>query len=101
MTTMKLSKSGNAVTIVDDQGNVYMAAVKAIQMLLNKQLNGGLLIMSRMPNKIPPGKFKISPLFDPLGLAEKGKTQEMGDPLNMDYKALEQKKKGYEDKNIW
>ena len=70
MAVIKLSKSGKALLFIDDSGNVFVAAKAMVEGLFkNPGSNRGFgrfALLSRLPFKVPVGKFAKSPLFNPV-----------------------------------
>jgi hypothetical protein len=63
MAVIKLSKSGKAVLFVDDGGNVFISSVKYLSFVLSGRSKFPALL-TRLPNKVPDGKFKLSPVLE-------------------------------------
>ena len=67
MTVIKLSKSGKSVLVIDDSGNIFMTALSMLKGIVNNN-HKGLVLLSRLPFKTDPHRFKPSPLWNPDNL---------------------------------
>lgn len=106
MTVIKLSKSGKQFQVIDDQGNIYGTSVVAVQNILQGKVKSGHTVCMRMPFKVAPERFGVSPLWDPEGLLQKSTLPEGSITLNNDsFSAASLKKeeviKKFEDKEVW
>ena len=109
MTVLKLSKSGKQLQIIDDFGNVYGISVFAARWLLDGKVKFGHSVAQRLPFKVSPERFGVSPLWNPEGSTEVPNISippDSGITLNNDafsYKSLkkEEDNKKYTDKEVW
>jgi len=102
MTVMKMTKSGKAVQVIDDDGNVFGTSLVAIQNMLSGTIRGNFVLMSRMPYKVNADRFKDSPLYMPPGyIAPKDETKNMSDAISVQSRAENKQKKQFEDVNVW
>lgn len=65
MAIIKLTASKKAVQFVTDDGDVYQCAKSIVAMLLEEKVRGGLVVLSRLPFKVNPERFKKSLVYDP------------------------------------
>lgn len=106
MTVLKLSKSGKQLQVIDDFGNVYGIGVYAVRNLLDGKVANGVTVASRLPDKVSPDRFGVSPLWDPEGRVPKETLLDSSINLNNDAlspKALKRDEdfKKFEDKVVW
>jgi hypothetical protein len=66
---IKISKSGKAFQVVDDNGIVYQTSVYIAKMLLEGTVNGGWVLLSMLPEKVSADRFPKSPLYMPEGMS--------------------------------
>ena len=64
---LKLSGSGKAVLVVLDSGDVFSVARSSVVGLLAGEKRFGSLVLTRLPYRVEPGRFPVSPLFVPGG----------------------------------
>ena len=103
MAVIKLSKSGNQVQVIDEEGNMFVTSTTFMMGLLQGRSKTGFLLLSRYPNKIAKGRFKESPLWDPSGIATKNdsKLTTTNDALSVKDRESKEQKKTFEDKKVW
>ena len=101
MTILKLSKSGKAVIIIDDQGNVFITPAGRIENLLAKKAK--IVMTSRFPMKASSSRFKPSELYDPSGIHGRLKNSDKmsGDAFSGKTQKIIQDIKNYKDKDVW
>jgi len=64
MAVVKMSSNGKSVQFVDDYGNLYITSKSFLVTFLYGSGGGAPLLLTRLPNRVAPGRFKISPLWD-------------------------------------
>lgn len=104
MTVIKLTKSGKAVQIVDDDGRIYQTSVNSMMYLLSGKAKGGFITTVRLPFSVAANRFAPSKLYDPNGVfkGDAGKTlTTTNDSLSVKTREAVQVKKVYEDKKVW
>ena len=98
MTVLKLTKSGNGLLVIDDDGGVFCTSLSMAKRLIAGELNKGrFLLMSRLPSSTGKSRFKKSPLYDPDGLASK----ELIDGLSQEFRKDGENRKTYNDEVVW
>lgn len=68
----KLSKSGNAIVIIDDFGNTYVTSKTYLMSMVSGRMKAPFVQLTRMPVPAEIGRFKPSPVL--------GKDQEQIQP---------------------
>lgn len=105
MTVLKLTKSGKAIQVVDDDGRVYVTSVNSLVMLMNGNAKPGFLMMKRLPFNVSPDRFEQSPVYDPDGVFEKEGTEKSlntgNDMFSKKGREQSEQKKAYTDKSVW
>jgi hypothetical protein len=67
---MKVSSSGKQVQVIDDEGNVFGTSCFYTQRMLDEKNTNKFLLLTRLPFKVAPDRFKSSPLWTPSGKRE-------------------------------
>ncbi len=102
MAVVKKTKSGKAVQFIDEDGTVFGTSVVSIHNMLNGAIKGDFVLLSRMPWKVNPGRFKESPLYEPPGyIPPKDESKNNSDALSVQNRKQNQDKKIFEDKKVW
>ena len=102
MAVMKLSSSGKQVQFIDEEGNMFVTSAAFTMGLLQRR--SPLVLLSRLPLKVSKGRFKVSPLYDPSGLAknnEKHSLTTSNDGLSPKVIESNSQKSNMEDKSVW
>ena len=103
MTILKLTKSGKAVQVIDDDGRVYITSVNFVQGLLMGKSKFGFIKTKRLPFNVSKDRFEPSELYDPDGIykGNAAKTFEKvtttNDPLSVKSREDKKQKKNYEE----
>lgn len=96
MAIVKLTKSGKAISFIDEEGNVFVTSKIAMINMLNGTLNGNFVLLSRLPFKIDQNRFKPSPVYIPPGyIAPKD-----DDALSHESRKANEQKKVYSDADV-
>lgn len=98
MTVIKLSKSGKALLVIDDFGNVFVCPKVFVDNLSKK---GGFVLMSRFPTKVSLDRFKVSPLYDPDNVGDSKDVKLVNDGLSKSFIKDKEEKKFYGDDVVW
>lgn len=104
---MKLTKSGKAVQIVDDDGRVYQTSVNSVMYLLGGKAKGGFITTVRLPFNAAPDRFKPSELWDPKGVfqGDAAKTLDKvttgNDAFSESFKKDKEEVESFQDKDVW
>jgi hypothetical protein len=84
MAIVKLSKSKKGLVFIDDEGNVFTSSTSMVVSMIQGNLKGDFLLLSRMPCPVPKDKFKQSPVYDPDGTwKEQMKYAKTDDPMKI------------------
>jgi hypothetical protein len=102
MTIIKITKSGKALQVIDDEGKVFQTSVNSIAYLLAGK--APFITTVRMPFNVAPGRYKPSEIWtdngkiNPKSIIQADTTKD--DPQSR--KTLEEKKKEkvYTDKVV-
>ena len=79
MGVLRLSGSGKALLVVLDSGEVLSVSVFAVRGLLEGRFRVPL-VLTRLPFRVSPGRFPVSPLYQP-GLVDSDRYGHMDDPM--------------------
>lgn len=60
---IKISKSGKALVVVDDFGNIYTTSLVYFSSLASGRMKAPFVQLTRMPVPAEPGRFKMSPVL--------------------------------------
>jgi len=104
MTVLKLTSSGKAVQIIDDEGRVYQTSVVFLQGLLMGKAKGNFVTTSRLPFNVAPGRFKPSILYDPEGVFQGDAAKTLSttnDSISVKTRKDKENKEMFEDKPVW
>jgi hypothetical protein len=88
---MKVSSSGKQVQVIDDDGNVFGTSCFYTQRMLDEKNTNKFLLLTRLPFKVSPDRFKASPLWDPS--TSSGKRELTDEELTTGNDALSVKKR--------
>ena len=104
ITVVKLNKSGKAVQIITDEGQVYQTSVVFLQGLLMGKAKGNFITTSRLPFNVAPGRFKPSILWDPNGVFKGDAAKTLtttNDAFSVKETKKNEQKKMFEDIKVW
>jgi hypothetical protein len=68
MGIIKLSASGKQFQFITDDGEMYVTSSIWAKMLLEGKAHGGMVVLSKYPEKISSTRFPKSEIYDPSGL---------------------------------
>ena len=101
MAVAKITKSGNGVLFIDDQGNVYCTSKIFMEGLLSGKSPNGFILLTQMPNKVSTKRFKCSPLWDPGSKGRVEATSANDDSLSNKVLGEKEDSKNFIDKEVW
>ena len=93
---IKVTKSGKAFMVIDDEGNAFITSMQWLNGLLQGKSKQGFVLMTKMPNKIASDRFKNSPT-----LVDGVKVDITNDALSPKVLKGKENKKQFEDKKVW
>lgn len=100
MAVVKLTASKKAVQFIDDEGNVFQTSVLWISSLLSGNNSNGLILLTRLPEKVSKDRFKVSPVLgNPV--PEQGEVDLSSDPLSRKSRKEKVLEKQYKDVKVW
>ena len=65
MTIIKLSRSGNQLQVIDDDGNVFGTSVSWVYNLIEGRAKLNFLMLTKMHMSVAPDRFGKSPVWEP------------------------------------
>jgi len=104
LTVVKLTKSGRAVQIIDDEGRVYQTSVVFMQGLLMGKAKGNFITTCRLPFNFAPDRFKPSELYDPDGVWDGDNSKTLtttNDAVSVKTRMEKEEKRSFVDKKVW
>jgi len=101
MAIMKLSASLNAVTFIDDEGNVFITSRQWVENLLEGNVSRKFILLTRMPLKAAKNRFKPSPVLDVKTKQKVEATNTSNDVFSKKVQDEQKQEKSYEDKKVW
>lgn len=103
MAIVKISSSGRALLFIDDEGNSFVTSLSFFKNLVDGQVKGNFLLLTRLPDKVSKDRFKKSPLYG--SSAEKEAVKESivvsSDALSRNKLSEKIEQKTFEDKTVW
>jgi hypothetical protein len=63
MGVLKKTSSGKALQFITDEGDVYQCSFKLFMGVVNDQINGEFVVLTRMALGVPPGRFPKSVVY--------------------------------------
>lgn len=102
MAVIKLSRSGKQVQFVDEEGFVFVTSATFLNKLLAGELRNGMILLSRLPQRVSVDRFKPSPVWNPNGLEVDTNDKRVTEDAFAN-KSVEKrtKSKNYKDRSIW
>jgi hypothetical protein len=64
MAVIKLTSSGKALMFIDDDGNIFITSITAVNKTVNSTNPNNFIVLTRMPNQAAPDRFPKSPLYN-------------------------------------
>ena len=109
MAILKMSKSGKALLLITDEGDVFLTSKTWAENLMNPKKHSKkkpFLLLTRMPGKVDTSRFQRSPVFNPeTGQRESQDevkaSEYKGDALSDKFRNEQRQKKAYKDKVVW
>ena len=102
---VKLSSSGKAVQVVDDEGCVFQTSVEFFRGLLDGRSPSGFVLLTRLPFRVAVNRYKPSPVFNPVsGEKEVAVLDESRVGSDAQSRLVTERKKlvrGFMDKKVW
>lgn len=106
MAVIKLGGSGNSVQFIDEFGNVFTVSRVIVAKMLNNQINGNLVLLSRLPFKTAPNRYPESKVYNPENLPVPSllpddSLKASNDGFSTKVKVARKQKKSFEDKIVF
>jgi hypothetical protein len=68
MAVLKKSSTGRSLQFITDDGVVYQLSAKLFGMVVNGQISGDFVVLTRMPLGVPADRFPKSPVYGDANL---------------------------------
>ena len=102
MAIIKLTKSKKALTFTDEEGNVFITSVVAVKQLMSGTTKSGFVLLSRLPFKINPDRFKKSEVYYPEGyVPPDDETTNANDAFSDKSTKANKQQKQFKDIKVW
>lgn len=98
---VKLSSSGRALQVVDDEGCVFQTSVEFVRGLLDGRSPSGFLLLTRLPFRVSKDRYKPSPVWNPDSREKELYESSSEDAQSVKTTSRVRSKKGFEDKVVW
>ena len=70
MAIVRKSKNGKSIQFIDEQGNMFITSTEWMRNFVKDGNDYKMMVLTRLPLRVAPWRFKKSPLYDPDGLAK-------------------------------
>ena len=102
MAVIKLSSSMKQLQFIDDQGNMFVCALSAFHLFVAKGSSHEFILLNRMPIKVSPDRFKVSPVWMPSGMTIPAQdVDSTNDGLSKGRIEAERLRSKVDDKDAW